>query len=60
LAVLYLVARIESEVSTTGEDAELVYCYFERGFRQKASPIFNDPFNFNSVFNDFLTQTCDF
>jgi hypothetical protein len=37
-----------------------MFNWYYVGFKEKSSPIFKDKYGFNGIFNDFLTETCDF
>lgn len=44
----------------TGEESQQLFRKYHEGFSRKASPIFNDRYNFNSIFNEFVADTCHF
>jgi hypothetical protein len=54
LAILYLVVRVETESLRSCQESKSVFEDFHRGFSRKATPIFNDPYNFNATFNEFV------
>jgi hypothetical protein len=60
LALVYLVVRAESQARAHEQDVGETFLELHRGFQRKASPIFNDPLNFNAVFNEFSAETCSF
>lgn len=51
LAILYLVLRIETECLKSCQESKYLFERFHKGFSCRATPIFNDPYNFNATFN---------